>query len=298
MNRRTLMGIALGLLGVTLFGATVPATRYAVRFVDPTFFTFARATLAGLLAAGALVARGSLPPWKRGLPLLDFFVIALCLVVGFPLLMAYGSVTVPSSHAGVVLGIMPLTTTLAATLLAGERPSLGFVALSVLGCVLVVAFALRNGGAGEFGSGDLLLGLAAITCSVGYAVSGRLSRRVAGWEVICWTLVLSLPVAVPAAILLAPPDLSNAPVGAWVALAYVAAISQLVAFFFWNQGLAMGGIARVGQLQLLQTFLIVVLSWPINGEAPDAETYAFMAAVMVVVALGQGMKVRTAQPAE
>ncbi|WP_127088521.1 DMT family transporter [Aquabacter cavernae] len=297
MNRRTVLGLALGLAGVTLFGATVPATRYAVQFVDPTFFTFARATLAGLMAAGMLLARGCQPPWRRGLPMGDFVLVALCLMVGFPLLMAHGSVSVPSSHAGVVLGILPLTTALAATLLAGERPSLAFVGISVLGCALVVAFALRNGGAGGFGFGDILLGLSAITCSIGYAVSGRLARRMAGWEVICWALVLGLPLSVPAALFFMPAGLATTPMGAWVALGYVAAISQLVAFFFWNTGLAMGGIARVGQLQLLQTFLIVMLSWPINGEAPDAETYAFMAAVMVVVALGQGTKVRAAQAA-
>lgn len=288
------MGLLLGLVGVALFGATVPATRYAVRWLDPAFLTFARASLAGILAAAVLVAWRSPPPWRRGIAIRDLLTIAACLMVGFPLLMAYGSVTVPSSHAGVVLGIMPLATTLAATVLAGERPSLTFVLISVLGCALVVAFALRNGGAGDFGSGDALLGLAAVLCAIGYAVSGRLSRQIAGWEVICWSLVLGLPVAVPVMLFTRPDTLSTVPPGAWAALIYVAAVSQLGAFFFWNKGLALGGIARVGQLQLLQTFLIVVLSWPINGEAPDLETYGFMLAVMAVVALGQRAKVKVA----
>ncbi|MEP9376595.1 DMT family transporter [Aquabacter sp. CN5-332] len=294
MNRNVSLGLLLGIVAVTLFGATVPATRYAVHWLDPAFFTFARATLAGSLAALILLVRRSPAPWRRGVPTGDFLIVAACLMFGFPLLMAYGSVTVPSSHAGVVLGIMPLATTLAATLLAGERPSLAFFSLSCLGCGLVVAFALRNGGAGDFGWGDAMLGLAAVVCSVGYAVSGRLARQVAGWEVICWALTLGLPLAIPATILLAPSGLGAVPVAPWVALVYVAAISQLVAFFFWNAGLALGGISRIGQLQLLQTFLIVVLSWPINGEPPDAETYAFMAAVMVVVALGQRTKVKVA----
>lgn len=294
MDRRASLGLLLGLAGVILFGATVPATRYAVRWLDPAFLTFARASLAGLLAAGILLARRSPPPWRRGLPISDFLIVAACLMVGFPLLMAYGSVTVPSSHAGVVLGILPLATTVAATVLAGERPSLTFILISALGCALVIAFALRNGGAGDFGSGDALLGLAAVLCAIGYAVSGRLSRQIAGWEVICWSLVLGLPVALPVMLMVAPSGVAGVPTGAWIALGYVAAVSQLLAFFFWNAGLALGGIARVGQLQLLQTFLIVVLSWPINGEAPDAETYGFMAAVMVVVALGQRAKVKRA----
>ncbi|TCT04974.1 DMT family transporter [Aquabacter spiritensis] len=299
MNRQASLGLLLGLVGVTLFGATVPATRFAVHWLDPAFLTFARASLAGLLAAGILLVRRSAPPWRRGLPTLDFLIVAGCLMVGFPLLMAYGSVTVPSSHAGVVLGILPLATTLAATLLSGERPSLGFFALSILGCALVVAFALRNGGAEGFGAGDAMLGVGAVLCAIGYAVSGRLSRRVPGWEVICWALTLGLPLALPMTLILLPPGLESVPAPAWAALVYVAAISQLVAFFFWNTGLALGGISRVGQLQLLQTFLIVVLSWPINGEAPDLETYLFMVAVMAVVALGQKTKVTVAAiPAE
>ncbi len=291
MNRRTSLGLLLGFTGVTFFGATIPATRYAVHWLDPTFFTFARASVAGLLAAAVLLVMRSVPPWRRGLRTWDFLVVAACLMVGFPLLMAYGTVTVPSSHAGVVLGIMPLATTFAATLLAGERPSLAFFAVSCLGCGLVVAFALRNGGASEFGAGDLLLGLSAVVCSVGYAVSGRLARQIGGWEVICWALTLGLPFALPMTALLMPSGLGAVPTGAWLALGYVAVFSQLVGFFFWNAGLAMGGIARVGQIQLLQTFLIVTLSWPINGEAPDPETYLFMAAVMATVALGQRAKV-------
>ncbi|MEW6255911.1 MAG: DMT family transporter [Pseudomonadota bacterium] len=298
MTRRVVIGLLLGVIGVTLFGGTIPATRYAVAYVDPNAFTFARAALAGLAAGVILLVRGSVPPWRRGVPVRDFLIVCACLMVGFPLLMANGSVTVPASHAGVVLGILPLATTFAATLIAGERPSLAFVALSALGCALVAAFALRNGGAGEFGSGDLMLGAAGLICAIGYAVSGRLTRQVKGWEVICWALVFGLPLSLPATLLFHPADLAALPSGVWVALAYVALVSQLGAFFFWNVGLAMGGIARVGQLQLLQTFLIVVLSWPVNGEPPDAETYAFMLAVMVVVALGQGTKVRMAQPAQ
>jgi len=291
------LGLLLGLIGVTLFGGTVPATRYAVQWLDPAFLTFGRATIAGILAGALLLIRGATPPWRRGIPFTDILIVAACLIFGFPLLMAYGSLTVPSSHAGVVLGILPLATTLAAIVLAGERPSLSFFAISCVGCALVVAFALRNGGAGEFGLGDAYLGLSAVICAVGYAVSGKLSRSMPGWEVIAWALVVALVVTAPAALWMAPRDLAAIPLSAWGAMAYVACISQFFAFFFWNAGLAMGGIARVGQLQLLQTFLIVVLSWPINGEAPDPETYLFMLAVMVVVAIGQRAKVKAA-PAE
>lgn len=291
------LGLLLGLAGVCLFGVTVPATRYAVHWLDPAFLTFARATLAGLLGGAILLMRGARWPQTRGARMGDIVVVAACLVFGFPLLMAYGSLTVPSSHAGVVLAILPLMTTLAAIWVAGERPTVTFLAISALGCALVIAFALRNGAAAALGPGDSLLALAAIICAFGYAVSGRLSRHMPGWEVICWVVVVSLVVTVPGTILTAPYGHFDAvPTSAWVALIYVGAVSQFFAFFFWNAGLAMGGIARVGQVQLMQTFLIVVFSWPINGEAPDLETYLFMGLVIGVVALGQKAKVKGTAP--
>ncbi|QTL01799.1 DMT family transporter [Aquabacter sp. L1I39] len=291
------LGLLLGFIGVCLFGVTVPATRYAVHWLDPAFLTFARATLAGVLGVAILVMRGARWPHTRGARMRDIVVVAGCLVFGFPLLMAYGSLTVPSSHAGVVLAILPLMTTLGAMLVAGERPTLTFLAISALGCGLVMAFAFRNGAAGSLGAGDSLLALAAIICAFGYAVSGRLSRHMPGWEVICWVVAVSLVVTVPGMFLTAPYGHFDAvPLSAWVALIYVGAVSQFFAFFFWNKGMALGGIARVGQVQLMQTFLIVVFSWPINGEAPDLETYLFMGLVIAVVALGQKAKVKGTAP--
>lgn len=291
------LGLLLGLIGVCLFGVTVPATRYAVHWLDPAFLTFTRAVLAGLLGGAVLLIKGARLPASRGARMRDIAVVAACLVFGFPLLMGYASLTVPSSHAGVVLAILPLMTTLAAMLVAGERPTLTFLAISALGCGLVMAFALRNGAAAALGPGDTLLAAAAIICALGYAVSGRLSRHMPGWEVICWVVVVSLVVTVPGMLLTAPYGYFDAvPTSAWVALIYVGAVSQFFAFFFWNKGMALGGIARVGQVQLMQTFLIVVFSWPINGEAPDLETYLFMGLVIAVVALGQKAKVKGTAP--
>ena len=195
------LGLLLGLVGVTIFGGTVPATRIAVAGLDPFFITAGRAAVAGLMAATILLALRRARPSARQFRLM--VLAGLLMVLGFPSLMALGLQTVPAAHAGVVLGIMPLTTAAAASLILGERPSLRFWFFAVLGTVVVVAFALRDGG-GRFDIGDLYLLAAGILSSTGYVYSGALSREMPGWEVICWILVIALPFSLPVALWLAP----------------------------------------------------------------------------------------------
>lgn len=296
MPSRVTLGFLLGFIGVVIFGATLPATRLALTGLDPWFVTLGRAALAGVLAAGCLLVRGRVS-W-RGHPgaVRDLAAVAASLVFGFSLLMAFGSVSVPASHAGVVLGLLPLATTLGAMVFAGERPSRLFLVVSGLGALLVGVFAARNGGADRFGQGDLLLLGAVVACGIGYPLSARLSRFMEGWEVIAWALVIALPISLPAALLVMPRELAAVPGPAWAGFLYVAVMSQFVGFFFWNAGLAMGGVARVAQVQLLQTFVTVALAWPVNGEPLDVETALFAVAVVAVVALGR--KAKVAQPAQ
>ncbi|MEP9351573.1 DMT family transporter [Xanthobacter sp. KR7-225] len=291
MQRRVLVGFLLGLCGVVVFGATLPMTRLSLDDLGPWFISFGRATIGGVLAVGVLAAIGRPRP-LRGRILVDLLLATATLVFIFPLLMAVAIQTVPAAHGGVVLGLLPLTTALAAMLFAGERPGLPLVAASAVGAGLVAAFALRNGAADGLGAGDGLLVLSVIACSSGYAITGRLARSMGGWEVICYMLILALPVNLVGTLLSFPARPEAVALTSWAALAYLGVFSQFVGFFFWNTGLAMGGIAKVGQVQLLQTFVTVGLAWPVNGEVPDAETLAFAAAVVAVVAFAQ----RTGRP--
>ena len=180
----------------------------------------------------------------------------------------------------------------AAAALAQERPSAGFWIAGIAGAGLVIAFAWRNGGPGSLVGGDLFLVGSVVVCAVGYAIAGRMSVAMPGWEVICRALVLALPVSLVGSALSWPHDPAAVPLAAWAALLYVALATQLIGFFVWNAGLALGGIARVGQIQLLQPFVVVGLAAAINGEPVDIETVLFAAAVVATVMIGRRMRVR------
>jgi drug/metabolite transporter (DMT)-like permease len=283
------LGFALGAVGVVIFAGTLPAARLAVATIDPWFLTMGRAAIAGTAAlAILLMRRARLPPrstWGA------MAVSTLGLVFAFPAFSALAMVRVPAAHGGVVLGLLPLATAAAATLLGYERPSGGFWLAGAAGTGLVVAFALRSGGAQSLVGGDLLLIASIAAAAIGYALAARLSLTMPGWEVICWQVVLSLPLSVAGLLAFWPPDLAAIPGAAWAAFAYVGLMSQLVGFFAWNAGLALGGIARVGQIQLLQPFVIVALAALINREAVDLETIGFAIAVVGMVMIGRRMHV-------
>ena len=282
-------GLLLGFLGMCLFAGTLPATRLALLGFAPLFLTVARAALAGSVGLIVLIARRRRVP-SRSL-WLEMFGAALCTVIGFPLFAALAMMTVPAAHGGVVLGILPLVTAAAATVFAHERPSPGFWLASVLGALIVVTFMLRRNGGMTFSAGDLFLLGAVLSGALGYTFSGRLATLMPGWEVISWQVVIFLPLAAAATFVLWPADIATAPISSWIGLGYVGLVSQYTAFFVFNAGLAIGGIARVGQVMLLQPFMIVALALPVNGEAIDVETILFAAAVVATVLIGQRMRV-------
>jgi drug/metabolite transporter (DMT)-like permease len=290
INSREKLGLVLGLVGVVMYGGTLPATRLAVFALDPLFLTAARATVAGCTGAAVLlVLRRPLPPtvlWR------EFFIAGLCTIVGFPVLMALAMASVPASHGGVVLGIVPLATTGAAAIVANERPSAGFWLVSVLGALIVVAFVLSQREAQTVAVGDLFLIGTAVAGAFGYALSGRLSMKMPGWEVISWQVAGFLPISALATFVLWPPDLSGVPPSAWAGFAYVSFVSQYLAFFVFNSAMAMAGVARIGQLMLLQPFVIVALAVPVNGESIRPTTVAYALAVVLTVFIGQQMRIR------
>ncbi len=287
LSNRTL-GLALGLLAVIIFGGSLPATRLAVVDLDPWFVTAARAAIAGLAALAVLaLLRRRIPRDHLG----AFATLTLCLVLGFPALSALALTTVPSAHGGVILALLPLATAAAAVIFAGERPSPAFWVFAVLGSAIVLVFALRDSEL-KVVAGDIYLVLSVIVAAIGYAISGRLARIMPGWEVISWALVFGLPFALPAMIWLSPQNAASVPLPAWLGVLYVATMSQYAGFWAWNAALAMGGVARVGQVQLLQPFVTFVIAALIVGETIHGEMIAFAIAVVVVVALGRRATVR------
>lgn len=277
-------GYLFGFLGVVIFSATLPATRIAVAELDPIVAGLGRALIAAVLAAIALLATKAKRPegreWGR------LLAVALGVVVGFPALSAWAMTRVPAAHGGVVLGILPLATAAFGALLAKERPPLLFWIFSLVGSALVIAFSLRQGGGG-LDWADLALVGAVVAASYGYAEGAKLSRSLGSWQVISWTLVVSAPfLALPVGFVAAEQswDLSWQ---TWAAFAYVAFFSQYLGFFAWYRGLALAGIGKVGQVQLLQTFLTLGLAALLLGETVGLETLIFALAVVGSVALGR-----------
>jgi drug/metabolite transporter (DMT)-like permease len=207
--------------------------------------------------------------------------------------MALGMQTVDASHGGVVLGILPIGTALIAVMITHERPRPLFWIASFAGAALVIAFALRQGG-GALSAGDLFLLASVIVSAIGYAFSGRLTSQMPGWEVISWVLVIALPVSIPAAALTMPADITHIAMKPWLALLYVALFSQWIGFFAWNAGMAMGGIARVSQVQLLQPFVVFALAAVFNGETITPQIVLFAAGVVATVAISTRTRGRKA----
>jgi drug/metabolite transporter (DMT)-like permease len=287
LSRETL-GLMIGTIGVIIFGVTLPMTRIAVVSLDPWFVTMGRAALAGLVALCVLVVL------KRSVPtrseLMRLGVAAVFVIVGFPGFTGFAMRLVPASHGGVVLGILPLVVALFGAIAARERPSFGFWLSALAGAALVIGFSLRDG-EGGFGLGDVLLLGAVLSAASGYTVLAGLTKSRPGWEVISWTVVISLPVTLPFAFLTAPSDLFAVPLPHWGAFIYLGLMSQYVGFFFWNTGLAMGGQARVSQTQLLQTFVTLAFAAWVNGEQVDLLTWIFAVAVVGVVLIGRRTRI-------
>jgi len=291
--QREQLGLLLGFVGVVIFGGTLPATRLAVSAIDPVALTAIRAAIAGVCSLVLLIAlRRPLPPrelWPQ------IVIVMICVTVLFPLFMALGMQTVDASHGGVVLGVLPIATALVAVAITHERPRPLFWIASLAGAALVIAFALRQGG-GAMSAGDLLLFASIAASAVGYAFSGRLTSSMPGWEVISWVLVIALPFSIPAALLTMPVDILQLPAKPMLGLLYVALFSQWIGFFAWNAGMAMGGIARVSQIQLLQPFVTFALAAYFNDESITWQIVAFAAAVVATVAISTRTRARTAQP--
>jgi drug/metabolite transporter (DMT)-like permease len=298
MKSHELRGLWLGFAGVVIFALTLPMTRLAVGtpqapLMSGVFIAMGRASVAGLLSVAFLLLTRARRPQRA-----DWWPLVLTsagVVFGFPLFTSIAMRYVQAVHASVIVGVLPLATALVGALLHRQRPSLGFWLCGGLGSALVVGFALLETGSGlQLHLADVLL-LAAMACAaVGYGYGARLSQRMRAEDVICWALVLALPLTLPLSLWTLPR--APLPPSAWFGFGYVALFSMWIGFFAWYRGLALGGTVRVSQVQLVQPFLSMVFAVPLVGERLDATSVGFAVAVIATVFLGKKMPIRDAPP--
>ena len=288
-------GLWLGLLGVGIFALTLPMTRLAVGTpelpqMSGVFVAMGRAAVAGVLSALFLFATRA--PWPQRQDWLPLLLTMGGVVFGFPLLTSIAMRHVEAVHASVIVGVLPMATAVVGALMHRQRPSLGFWLCALLGSAMVAVFAmLRSGDNGlSIQPADGLLLLAMLLGAVGYGFGGRLAQRMRGEHVICWVLVLALPVTLPVALWTQPPHPVS--ISAWGSFAYLAVFSQWLGFFAWYRGLALGGTVRVSQVQLVQPFVSMLFAVPLLGETLDAVTVGFGLAIIAVVFIGKRMPVR------
>ncbi len=280
-------GMLLGLCGVIAFSLTLPFTRAIVHVFDPVFIASGRVVLATLAAMVWLsfikAPIPNLSQWKK------IIIVASGITFGFPIFSSIAMKSLPASHGGVVLGLLPMATAIFGAIIYHERPSIGFWITCLIGSVLVVTYSLLQGG-GHLQQADIALLIAVVSVSVSYAVGATLSRELGGLQVVSWALVISSPILLIVAIITSPTELTDIKITHWLSLIYLALVSQWLGFLFWYKGLALGGIARVSQIQLLQPFITILASVLIVGEWLDVRTLLFAGLVVIIVALGRKLK--------
>ncbi|BFO67929.1 DMT family transporter [Chryseobacterium sp. KCF3-3] len=253
-----------GFIGVVLFSGGLPATKLAVMEMSPTFVTIVRAAVAGVLALIVLWLGKEKRPVKKDL--IPLLLVSLGCVVGFPLLSALALQYLTSAHSIVFLGMLPLATAVFGVMRGGERPHPIFWFFSIVGSLLVIGYAVSQGISAS-PIGDILMLLAVILCGMGYAEGAKLSKTLGGWQVISWALVLALPVMIPLFFIYFPENIQQVSFQGWFGMAYISLFSMFIGFIFWYKGLAQGGIATVGQLQLLQPFFgLALAAWLLHEQ--------------------------------
>jgi drug/metabolite transporter (DMT)-like permease len=284
MQTNETKGMLLGFIGVLMFSLTLPFTRIAVAELSPYFVTFGRSSLGGICAL--LLFAFTKPKLPTKSQLIRLSVMALGVVYGFPLFVSLAMKTLPSAHGGIVLGVLPLATAVVGAIRFHERPSLAFWITAVMGSLLVITYASLNG-SGGLASEDWLLFVAIASASIGYSEGGKLSEEMSSVDVISWALVLTLPINIFLTYQYIDFEISAVSTSAIISFVYVGLISMYIAFFFWYRGIALGGVARVGQVQLLQPFLTLVGAYFLLDEQITAMNIGFALCVLAVVVLGK-----------
>ena len=283
-RQQELWGLAYGAFGVMVFSLTLPATRMALTGLDPVFVGLGRAVVAACLSIVLLVVtRQPIPSW-RFVP--NFIAVASGGIIGFPLLSSLAMRDASASYGAVIIGLMPLATALFGVWRGGERANWQFWICAIAGSGLVMTFALTSG-TGSISFADVALLGSVITASFSYAEGTVLARIFGSWQVICWSLVIVFPCLLPIVLHHAPASFTAISGGAWLGFFYVSLFSMFIGFLAWYRGLFLGGIAKIGQLQLMQPFLTIVASSFLLQEPLTFSTSGFASGVILCVALGR-----------
>ncbi len=288
MQTNKTKGMLLGFIGVLMFSLTLPFTRIAVAELSPYFVTFGRSTLGGICAL--ILFAFTRPKLPTKIQLIRLSVMALGVVYGFPLFVSIAMKTLPSAHGGIVLGILPIATAVVGAIRFKERPSLAFWITAVIGSLLVITYASLNGGSGLVVE-DWLLFIAIASAAIGYSEGGKLSEEMSSVDVISWALVLTLTINVLLTYQYLDFELNSVSLSAVISFIYVGLISMYIGFFFWYKGIAIGGIARVDQVQLIQPFLTLTGAYFLLNEEITAINIGVFC-VLAVVVLGKRTKAK------
>lgn len=288
MNTET-KGMLFGLFGVIAFGLTLPMTKIIVPYLDPIFIGLGRSAFATIIAVVLLLKFTNTIPNKK--QIFQLAIIAIGVIIGFPIFTTIAMQSVPASHGAIVVGILPLATAIVGAIIAKEKPSFAFWLVSLIGTALVIGFTLIEG-KGSFHKADFALFIAVISVSIGYAIGGKLSKELGGWQVICWALVISFPLIIIPTINHAPQNLFDLSLSTYLGFLYLTIMSQLIGFFLWYKGLAMGGIVRVSQIQLVQTFITIIASVILLNEVIDIQVIIFAILVVSSVWIGKKMPIK------
>ena len=287
------LGLFLGLIGVLIFSGSLPATRIAVADIHPVWVALARVELAALLSAVVLlVFRVPAPPkhlWKA------LALTAFGVTVGFPVFSSVALYYTDASHGAIINGLLPLGTAIVAALIAKERPSVSFWASAIAGSSVVIAYAAMQS-KGTLQLGDVYMFIAIVGGAIGYANGGKVSQAIGGWQTICWALVVAAPVLLlPTLWMMYSGSYLLKPVvstQAWLGLAYVTLMSQWIGFFFWYGGMAVGGVARVSQMQLLQLFFTLLLAALVNHETIQNTTWVVAVIVVLIIIVNKKASIK------
>ncbi|PJN89598.1 DMT family transporter [Bacillus sp. mrc49] len=293
-EKREKLGLLLGLVGVICFSLTLPATRIAVEHFGTTVVGLGRTVVAAMLVAVVLLIRKEKLPSPRQFK--SLLIVAVGAVLGFPLLTSWAMEALPVSHGAVEVALLPLATAGFAMLRAGELPSLKFWLSSAFGSLAVIIYALHLG----FGSlqyADLALLTAVIILGLSYAEGGKLAKELGSWQVIAWAIIIGAPFFIIPVALSMTTEMLHAPIQAWISFIYLAIVSQFLAYVAWYSGMAMGGIARVSQIQYLQPFLMILFATLFLNESITYFTIVIAVIVVLSVVFGKGARVRKVEVA-